>query len=258
MIRKFNYTQREKIKRRDTLIAIDCSDSSPELQVNIRIENYREKLPPHGVVYVEAYHRTKYERFRFGTVSQLRTPDDLTLKTFTLADTENVRFRVKVVDETEKHGRIIAMADGTLDRGHVPRAFRWSQVIHKVMKPQNAQKAQNQDLENVAMWGAYHRGHRAHRKNQILNIRLSGRIASACWVLSFKCWKSIGSSVPVNGNCFGIRLVFPRPFPFMRCCEVAVARSFSRWFESNSDLIRLIVWAINRKFIAHKWLKYGL
>ena len=112
MIRKFNYTNRIKIKRADLLISIDRSDSIPRLDADIRIEAYRDKLPADGKIYIEAYHRTKFDRFFFGTVGNLVVPEERSLHSFSVADLEDIRFRIKVVDESAAHGRILALAEG--------------------------------------------------------------------------------------------------------------------------------------------------
>jgi hypothetical protein len=112
MIRKFNYTERIKIKRSDLLVSIDGSADIPHIEADIRIGPYQDRLPPEGKIYVEAYHRTKFARFSFGTVAVPTTPENRVLASFGAADFEDIRFRVKVVDESAKHGRILAVAEG--------------------------------------------------------------------------------------------------------------------------------------------------
>jgi len=110
MIRKFNYTNRIKIKRSDLFISIDRSDRIPRINADLRIEKYN--LPIDGVIYIEAYHRTKFERFYFGTVGNFTIPENRNLNSFTIADLEDIRFRVKIVDERNAHGCILALAEG--------------------------------------------------------------------------------------------------------------------------------------------------
>jgi len=66
-------------------------------------------LPDHAAVYVEAYHKTDYMRYPFGTVSQIRKPDT---RMGSLGRIENLHFRVKIVDESGNKGLILAVADG--------------------------------------------------------------------------------------------------------------------------------------------------
>lgn len=112
MIRKFNYTDRHKIKRADIRISIRSTGCDHILEADIAIDAYRDDLPVEGQVYVEAYHRTKFNRFHFGTVGQIIPPDDRRLAAFSAADLEDILFRVKVVDESDTHGCILAVAEG--------------------------------------------------------------------------------------------------------------------------------------------------
>jgi hypothetical protein len=70
------------------------------------------KLPGKARVYIEAYRRVKYQRFNFGTVDAPSYPHDTSLTEFTSDDKEYIQFRVKVVDQDERQGRLIAYADG--------------------------------------------------------------------------------------------------------------------------------------------------
>lgn len=66
-------------------------------------------LPANGRVFVEAYHRTGYQRFDFGTAADVKPPADRRLSHF--SEGAVPLFRVKVVDRTEAHGRILASVD---------------------------------------------------------------------------------------------------------------------------------------------------
>jgi len=111
MIRKFNYTNRLKIKRTDLRVSVVQDNGRPSLEADFLVDQYPE-LPADAAVYIEAYHRTKFDRFSFGTVGRLLPPDNRTLKSFSSADMQDIRFRVKVVDESETHGQILALAEG--------------------------------------------------------------------------------------------------------------------------------------------------
>ncbi len=107
MIRKFNYTGRKKIKRSDVRIdLLRDEDGKRFFNAALRLEDL--SLPANARVYLEAYHRTGYQRYDFGTVEHQRTPSDRKLSNF--SDSALPLFRVKVVDNTT-HGRILATAD---------------------------------------------------------------------------------------------------------------------------------------------------
>ena len=108
MIRKFNYTGRKKIKRSHVGIDI-LRDSDGRRFFNLRLQLEEMALPESGHVYVEAYHRTAYQRFDCGTVGRRRIPTDRRLTSF--SDKAVPLFRVKVVDRSGTHGKILAALD---------------------------------------------------------------------------------------------------------------------------------------------------
>lgn len=108
MIRKFNFTGRKKIRR--SLVRVDLlCDADGHRYFNISLALAEMALPAAAHVYVEAYHRTAYQRFDFGTVGQLRMPEDRRLLRFSEATLP--LFRVKVVDRSGALGRIMAALD---------------------------------------------------------------------------------------------------------------------------------------------------
>ncbi|MBO3803983.1 MAG: hypothetical protein JTT11_08985 [Candidatus Brockarchaeota archaeon] len=62
------------------------------------------------MVFIEAYYDSSYMRFPFGTVGQIRPPSNRELTDIDRGSI--VFFRVKVVDESEQVGKILAEADG--------------------------------------------------------------------------------------------------------------------------------------------------
>ncbi len=112
MIRKFNYTDRIKIRRADLRVSIVMDGGVPYLEADFVVDPYRELIAPDAAVYIEAYHRTKFERFSYGTIGRLLPPEDRRLRAFASGDREDIRFRVKVVDESASHGRILGLAEG--------------------------------------------------------------------------------------------------------------------------------------------------
>lgn len=108
MIRKFNYTGRKKIKR--THVRVDLfRDGEGRRLFNIALQLDDLKLPAGASIHVEAYHRTAYQRFDFGTLDAKHIPEDRYLTR--LPDAVTPLFRVKVVDRTGDHGRILAALD---------------------------------------------------------------------------------------------------------------------------------------------------
>ena len=108
MIRKFNYTGRKKIRRSNVQIDLLRSRNGHR-QFNIALQLDDLALPANAHVYVEAYHRSGYQRFDFGTIAHRAIPSDRTLRKF--ANSALPLFRVKVVDKTAAHGRILAAVD---------------------------------------------------------------------------------------------------------------------------------------------------
>ena len=108
MIRKFNYTGRKKIRRSDVSIDL-LRDADGRRFFNIRLHLADMELPPNARVYVEAYHRSGYQRFDFGSVQTMKIPPDRRLQG--IAGSVTPLFRVKVVDKTAAHGRILAAVD---------------------------------------------------------------------------------------------------------------------------------------------------
>jgi len=108
VIRKFNYTGRKSIRRSAVRIEL-LRDSDHRRYFSASVSLDGLSLPPNGRVYVEAYHRSGYQRFDFGTVADPAMPADRRLTRF--AEAVVPLFRVKVVDRSETHGRILAAVD---------------------------------------------------------------------------------------------------------------------------------------------------
>ncbi len=107
MIRKYNYTGRKKIPVSLTEFNLLNLDGQPYFNANLKIANLG--FPNHAKIYVEAYFNTSSLRFDYGTIEDIRQP----LKTFIdeLPNASEVKFRVKIVDESEDHGKILGKAD---------------------------------------------------------------------------------------------------------------------------------------------------
>lgn len=107
MIRRFNYTGRKRIPRANIHITILNAPRGREFEATIRTKDL--KLPADARLFVEAYHKSDYMRFDFGTVGAQRTPPDRLLTAF--YDGARILFRVKVVGVGDAAGQIIAEAD---------------------------------------------------------------------------------------------------------------------------------------------------
>jgi hypothetical protein len=108
MIRKLNYTGRQKIPRSKIEIDVTRNDVG-ERAFDMHFSLDDLKLPGDAHIYVEAYHRSGYQRFDFGTLQKTRIPEDRRLTR--LSKSAIPLFRIKVVDRSDKHGRILASVD---------------------------------------------------------------------------------------------------------------------------------------------------
>jgi hypothetical protein len=108
MIRKLNYTGRKKIKRSQVHIEI-VSDENGSRSFNLRFSLKDLALPSNARVYIEAYHRSGYRRFDYGTIEKPKRPKDRRLDV--IPKSAAPLFRIKVVDRTGTHGRILASLD---------------------------------------------------------------------------------------------------------------------------------------------------
>lgn len=107
MIRKFNYTGRRKLNRQR--IDISVIDDKPHKSFTATLNLEGLGLSDDAKVYIEPYYKSSFMRFPFGTVANHQMPDNTILSD--IPSTSIIRFRVKVVDEEKKHGRIIRIAD---------------------------------------------------------------------------------------------------------------------------------------------------
>jgi hypothetical protein len=108
MIRKFNYTGRKKIERNNISIRL-IKDNSPHPYFDLKITSSADDFPDDSELFVEAYDRSSFMRFKCGTLKNPVFPEDRHLTA--IHSTDAILFRVKVVDPTSHHGRILAVAD---------------------------------------------------------------------------------------------------------------------------------------------------
>jgi hypothetical protein len=108
VIRKINFTGRKKIKRTNVRVDI-LRDAEGRRLFKLHLELSDHRLPSNAHICAEAYHRTGYQRYDFGSLSNQKSPEDRRLRRF--SDATLPLFRVKVVDRTSAHGRILAALD---------------------------------------------------------------------------------------------------------------------------------------------------
>ncbi len=107
MIRRFNYTRREKISRKDIKITLNVEAGGIWFDVDLSYLGTCG-FPMESFVFIEAYRQTNWLRFDFGTVGGITQPESRDLSLF---ETQNgILFRIKVTDPVS--GRLIAEADG--------------------------------------------------------------------------------------------------------------------------------------------------
>lgn len=111
MKRRFNYTGRKRINEKDVFIEIKKETRNDNELYYFENIFYFDNLdlPSDTRIYLEAYHRTDYMRFNFGTLGKIEEPTEKYLTEFGYF--ENIKFRVKLVDESEEKGKLLAMAD---------------------------------------------------------------------------------------------------------------------------------------------------
>jgi hypothetical protein len=107
MIRKYNYTGRGKINK--NRIQISIIDDKPYKSFNASFDLKDLGLSDQAKIYIEPYYKSSFMRFYFGTISKEKKPDNTSL--IDIPSTDIIKFRIKVVDETNKVGRILRIAD---------------------------------------------------------------------------------------------------------------------------------------------------
>jgi len=108
---RINSTGRKRIQREHVQIRLNDAGGGRPPTFTATIQLPPElKLDPSAKVYVEPYVKSSSMRFDFGTVGQITPPANCQLSDIDAGAT--VLFRVKVVDETDEVGRILASANG--------------------------------------------------------------------------------------------------------------------------------------------------
>lgn len=108
MLRKLNFTERTKIPRTNVHVSLRRGEDGV-LVFDPRVSLDELPVAPSARVFIEAYYRTAFMRFDCGSVSAFTLPDDRRLTE--IGTTNVVRFRVKIVDDSNGEHRIVAVAD---------------------------------------------------------------------------------------------------------------------------------------------------
>lgn len=109
MIRRLNYTGRKKIPR--SRVHIRVHEHGGQRSFDARLELSGLALPEDAELYVEAYYRSAFRRFGFGTVGRPVAPADRSLAGI---PARHPLFRVKAVVRENGLARIVAAADRVL------------------------------------------------------------------------------------------------------------------------------------------------
>lgn len=110
MQRTFNYTERAKIeKTRATFTVSEGVDEVPVFDVVFSFDASGITAPEHARVFVEAHYKETRQRFDFGTVAAITPPVNRKLDRIDLSGP--TLFDILIVDESGKHGRLLARGD---------------------------------------------------------------------------------------------------------------------------------------------------
>lgn len=108
MIVKLNFTGRKRIAREEIGVSPKDRDGNI-ISFGLSLDNSRLKFPGEARLIVEAYHRSDFRRFDWGTISSPAQPGDTDLSR--LGNSANLKLRVKVVNYDAKRGCILGEAD---------------------------------------------------------------------------------------------------------------------------------------------------
>lgn len=120
MKRTLNWTGRRSIPLEKVLMRVVESGHGTSPYFTAEIGDLKSLgLDPGARVYVEAYVNTSSMRFDFGTVENIAPPNDLKLDELDAGG--GILFRVRVVDEANEVGKILASADGIRPQAEIDR-----------------------------------------------------------------------------------------------------------------------------------------
>ena len=126
MQRTINHTGRRKIEVKELQINMQEKETGvPVFDVDFSLN--RQNLPDSASIYIEAYQRNTLQRFSFGTVGEIQKPENRELDLLDL--TSPTLFRIRIVDETEHIGRLIASAQRLKPEGENDEDQRSSLLV---------------------------------------------------------------------------------------------------------------------------------
>lgn len=130
MQRTFNYTNRKKIGRSEVNFSLMLEDDTiPSFTVAF---NFGDGYPENASIYVEVHAKETRQRFYHGTISQIVPPGNSKLNELDLS--APTLFDVLVVDESGKHGLIIASGTGFRAEGDTENENK-SSLLPVVARP---------------------------------------------------------------------------------------------------------------------------
>lgn len=109
MIRRLNYTGRRRIPRSRVTVRLEPGGAEAPYCFHIDYELSGLGFADDARVYVEAYNVASFMRFAFGSVGERREPDSTLMGEVSARPLP--RFRLKVVDERERVGLLLGVAD---------------------------------------------------------------------------------------------------------------------------------------------------
>lgn len=107
MIRRYNYTGRKKVLASRVTIEESITNSVKSFCVKSDLSGLG--FPDNAKIYIEPYFKSSFLRFDFGTVARMTHPSCTDIDE--LPKTDNVRYRIKIVDTSSNHGMILGFAD---------------------------------------------------------------------------------------------------------------------------------------------------
>lgn len=107
-IRRFNYTKRVKIQRKDVHCVLERRDGALQFSADITLGGY--ELPPDAEVFLEATRGIERLRFPWGSVAAPRQPADRVLRKFSSEDGIGFRLVVTEAPNSDRRGLIVAEA----------------------------------------------------------------------------------------------------------------------------------------------------
>lgn len=111
MIRRFNYTKRQRIEKQNIDIEIDEAGEASASSFSAILDLKDMDLPPDAQIVIEAKRERSSRRFDWGTIASPQAPQDSSLTDMP----PNPRFRVMVV-AADGSGRLLALANDIAPR----------------------------------------------------------------------------------------------------------------------------------------------